>query len=582
MRTPYSKDIVNKVIAMLLSGDPFSKIHDKFGISPGTISEIKKQISAKLGEGDVEYTIETAKNLKKLGYTFSDALMGIRIISMINNCNIDPEKFNEFISDIYENSKKHNCTTEDLLQYSSQLYLIQQETDIPLNEIPGEYQNVLDKKKSLDEKITKSTQDAQESQNTTKRILDENNQTVAKLDAFTKCKNILDNAGVSLDDYSKFAAMIQKAKDRDYDEKKIIAHLEKEQDHEQRLANLRHKSTELASNNDKLSVKNETLAVTIDAQESLISQLDHLEELGITDEHLDVLCSAIVDVAASHNIESAKAFDVLCEDIRDNYDKIVGLKSYAVKLDAETQLKSKDIEVLSAKIENLEIKHKQDLQALAILKKYKRHNISTEVIIAWDKALESSGLDVDSFGKNLNQFVTFDKLIASQDAVLADLKQQITKATYDLDLRNKKKQEVESHINYIEKIAKEKFDNFITSALEKLSDANAVMVKSVNDVGDCAKNNIAEINTTAVGKLRSTVTDLNESISKGLMVSEKISKMESFGPIWELVEESRYEVYRTNPILILILEKLKEKHEDKLFFGTNIERLIKVLREDLS
>ena len=582
MRTPYSKDIVNKVIAMLLSGDPFSKIHDKFGISPGTISEIKKQISAKLGEGDVEYTIETAKNLKKLGYTFSDALMGIRIISMINNCNIDPEEFNEFISDIYENSKKHNCTTEDLLQYSSQLYLIQQETDIPLNEIPGEYQNVLDKKKSLDEKITKSTQDAQESQNTTKRILDENNQTVAKLDAFTKCKNILDNAGVSLDDYSKFAAMIQKAKDRDYDEKKIIAHLEKEQDHEQRLANLRHKSTELASNNDKLSVKNETLAVTIDAQESLISQLDHLEELGITDEHLDVLCSAIVDVAASHNIESAKAFDVLCEDIRDNYDKIVGLKSYAVKLDAETQLKSKDIEVLSAKIENLEIKHKQDLQALAILKKYKRHNISTEVIIAWDKALESSGLDVDSFGKNLNQFVAFEKLIASQDAVLANLKQQITKATSNLELRNKKKQEIEYHINYIEKIAKEKFDNFITSALEKLSDANAVMVKSVNDVGDCAKNNIAEINTTAVGKLRSTVTDLNESISKGLMVSEKISKMESFAPIWELVEESRYKVYRTNPILILILEKLKEKHEDKLFFGTNIERLIKVLREDLS
>jgi len=582
MRTPYSKDVVNQVIAMLLAGDAFSIIHDKFGISPGTISEIKKQISSKLGEGDVEYTIETAKNLRKSGYTFSDALMGIRIISIIKKCDINPEELNDFITEIFDNSKKHNCTIEDLLEYSSQLFSIQQETDIPINKIPTECQNALGKKEYLDKEIIKLTQDAQESQNTTQRILDENNQTVEKLDAFTKCKNILDDAGVSLDNYSKFATMIQKAKDSGYDETKIITHLEKEQDYEQRLTNLRHKSTELVSKNDTLSAKNENLAVTIDAQASLISQLDNLEELGITDEHLDVLCSAIVDVAASHNIESAKAFDVLCDDIRDNYDKIVGLKSYVAKLDAESQLKSKDIEVLSAKIENLEIKHKHDLQAIAILKKHKQHGIDSKVIITWDKALESSGLDVDSFGKNLNQFAAFEKLIASQDVVLVDLRQQITRATSDLDLRNKKKQEIESHINYIEKIAKEKFDNFITSALEKLSDANAVMIKSVNDVGDCARNNIAEINTTAVGKLNSTVTDLNESISKGLIVSEKIAKIESFAPIWELVEESRYEVYRTNPILILIFEKLQEKHEDKLFFGTNIKRLIKTLREDLS
>lgn len=338
----------------------------------------------------------------------------------------------------------------------------------------------------------------------------------------------------------------------------------------------------MVSKNDTLSAKNETLAVTIDAQESLVSQLDNLKELGITDDHLDVLCSAIVDVAASHNIESAKAFDVLCDDIRNNYDKIVGLKSYVAKLDAESKSKSKDIEVLSAKIENLEIKHRQDLQAIAILKKHKQHGIDSKVIITWDKALESSGLDVDSFYKHLNQFASFEKLITSQDTVLVDLRQQITKATSDVDLRNKKKQEIESHINYIEKIAKEKFDNFITSALEKLSDANAVMVKSVNDVGDCAKNNIDEINITAAGKLNNTVTDLNESISKGLMVSEKISKMESFAPIWELVEESRYDIYRTNPILILILEKLQEKHKDELFFRNNIERLIKALREGLS
>ncbi len=582
MRTPYSKDVVNQVIAMLLAGDPFSKIHDKFGISYGTISEIKKQISSKLGEGDVEYTIEVAKNLKKSGHTFSDALMGIRIISMIKNCNINPEELNEFIADIFENSKKYNCTTEDLLQYSSQLFSIQQETDISLNEIPSEYQNALDKKGSLDEEITKSTKDATESQNITQSILDKNNQTVEKLDAFTKCKNTLDDAGVSLDDYSKFAAMIQKAKDSGYDEKKIIAHLEKEQDHKQTLDDLRYKSTKLTSTNDALSAKNEILAVTIDAQESLVSKLDNLEELGITDEHLAVLCSAIVDVAASHNIESAKAFDVLCDDLRDNYDKIVGLKSYVAKLDVESQLKSKDIEVLSAKIENLEIKHKQDLQAIAILKKYKQHNINTEVIVTWDKTLESSGLDVDSFYKHLNQFVVFDKLIASQEAALADLKQQITKATSDLGLRNKKKQEIESHIDYIEKIAAEKFDNLINSGMKKLSAAITRMISSVSDVGDDAKTNIVETSNTAEENLKSIVTDLNESISRGFYVSEKISKLESFAPIWGLVEESKYESYRVNPILILILEKLGEKHENKFGSAHAIKRLIKALREDLS
>jgi len=216
------------------------------------------------------------------------------------------------------------------------------------------------------------------------------------------------------------------------------------------------------------------------------------------------------------------------------------------------------------------------------LKKYKQHNINTEAIVTWDKALESSGLDVDSFYKHLNQFAAFDKLIASQEAALADLKQQITKVTNDLDLRNKKKQEIESHINYIEKIATEKFDSLINSGMKTFSTAIVKMINSVRDVEDGAKTNISEIRSTAEENLKKIVVDLNESINNGLMTSEKISKIESFAPIWELVEESKYEAYRVNPILILILENLKEKHKDKLFFRTNVERLIKILREDLS
>ena len=216
------------------------------------------------------------------------------------------------------------------------------------------------------------------------------------------------------------------------------------------------------------------------------------------------------------------------------------------------------------------------------MKKYKQHNINTEAIVTWDKALESSGLDVDSFYKHLNQFAAFDKLIASQEAALADLKQQITKVTNDLDLRNKKKQEIESHINYIEKIATEKFDSLINSGMKTFSTAIVKMINSVRDVEDGAKTNISEIRSTAEENLKKIVVDLNESINNGLTASEKISKIESFAPIWELVEESKYEAYRVNPILILILENLKEKHKDKLFFRTNIERLIKALREDLS
>ena len=581
MRTPYSKDIVNQVIAMLLAGDTFSKIHDKFGISSGTISEIKKQISAKFGEENIEYTMEISKNLKKSGYVFSDVLMGIRIISMIINCNIDPEELNKFITEIFENSKKHNCTTEDLLEYSLQLFLIQQETNIPLNKIPLEYKNTLDKKESLDKEITELLQDAKDSQNNTQRVLDENNQTVEKLDAFTKSKNILDNTDVSLEDHSKFAAMIQRAKDDGYDEKKIIAYLEQEQDHEQRLANLDHKSSELASNNDKLSAKNETLSVTIDAKKSLVSQLNHLQELGITDEHLDVLCNIVIDISNSRNIESSKAFAVVCDDIRDNYDKILGLKAYASKLDVKSQLESKEIEVITIKIENLKIKHKQDLEAINILKKYKQKNIDSKVIITWDNTLESSGLDVDSFSKNLNQFESFDKLIASQEATLADLKQQIIKVTYDLDLRNKKKQEIESHINYIEKIAEEKFDGLINSGMKIFSTAIIKMMNTIKDVGYDAKTNINETSDAVEKNLKNIIVDLNESINNGLMASEKIAKIESFAPIWELVEESRYGVYRTNPILIQILEKLKEKHEKNPNFKLLVDRLITVLREDL-
>ena len=93
----------------------------------------------------------------------------------------------------------------------------------------------------------------------------------------------------------------------------------------------------------------------------------------------------------------------------------------------------------------------------------------------------------------MNPFVTFDKLIASKDVTLKDLNQQITKATYDLELRNKKKQEIKSHINYIEKIAKEKFDSLINSGMEKLSGVITRMIRSVSDVGDYAKPTLLKL-----------------------------------------------------------------------------------------
>lgn len=553
MVTAFSSDTINKVKERLLEGFSYTEINQMTGVSNAKISEVKNKVESELGKTDFETVREFAKKIRKNNSSWSELFCANMINSYIKKLGIESSTFESFVKNLYNECSKSNLKPQEIIQYGEKLFSLEQQLGIALEDLPKECQNLINKKESLEKQINQLNQDAKESKNNTQRILDENRLTVEKLDVFVKSKIILENAGITFDDYSKLATVFQNIKDINYDEKKIITYLEKEEDHEQALENIRHKSAESESKNATLLAKNENLAVTISAQESLILQLDNLVKLGITDEHLDILCSVVLDIAKSNNMDAKKAFDVLCVDIENNYDKIIGLKSDLAKLDNDFKLKSKEIEVISTKIENHKLKYKEEQNIIAIIKSLKQ-KINPQLIITWNNIFDKANLNPQDFEKQLNNTGNLEKVITSKQQTITHLTHEQKELKLNIETLEGCKSELESKIMYEGKLIEKYLDSFIHRASNQIKIVSDIGIKSIVDMTQTSRNGIKNVSTKAYDEMKSNFEEIQNLMESLGEAERKIGKIDAFVPLFNLTE--KFEPVKLYPVIIVILNNL--------------------------
>ncbi len=212
-------------------------------------------------------------------------------------------------------------------------------------------------------------------------------------------------------DLENLSTLVKNAKENNYDIEKIIRHLEKEEEYGQRIEKIRHKLEENETKNASLVSQNKKLSDIIDSQKSRVVQLEKLEGLDITSEHLDGLFITVQNIAKVHSVDAKEAFFRLHEDLKNNYDKIIGLKSHLAKLENDTLLKSKELETIVVKIEKFKIIHNQKLKALEILERYQQDGVDPERILVWNRIFKSANLDPKLFEEELRKIGYLKKII---------------------------------------------------------------------------------------------------------------------------------------------------------------------------
>ncbi|MCH7968987.1 MAG: hypothetical protein IH841_07080, partial [Thaumarchaeota archaeon] len=260
MVVAYSSDTINKVKKLLLEGYSYTEISEKMGVSTAKISEVKNKFESELGKIDFETIREFSKIIKKNNISWSDLFSGNIITSYIKKLGIDLSTFESFVKNFYNECNKNNLESQKIIQYGEKLFLLEHQSGMSLEDLPEECQNLINEKESLEKEINQLNQDAEKSRNNTQTVLDENNLNIEKLNAFIKSKNILENTGISLGDYSKLATMFQNAKDNDYDLEKITTHLQKENNHEEQILEYQNQIKQLETQKEDQSEQNKILS----------------------------------------------------------------------------------------------------------------------------------------------------------------------------------------------------------------------------------------------------------------------------------------------------------------------------------
>ena len=192
MVVAYSSDTINKVKKLLLEGYSYTEISEKMGVSTAKISEVKNKFESELGKIDFETIREFSKIIKKNNISWSDLFSGNIITSYIKKLGIDLSTFESFVKNFYNECDKNNLESQKIIQYGEKLFLLEHQSGMSLEDLPEECHNLINEKESLEKEINQLNQDSEKSRNNTRTVLDENNQTLEKLNGFIKSKNILE------------------------------------------------------------------------------------------------------------------------------------------------------------------------------------------------------------------------------------------------------------------------------------------------------------------------------------------------------------------------------------------------------
>jgi alanine racemase len=188
------------VIQDWLSGKQRDKIAGDNGLSAGAVTNIVNEW--RLAFSAADGLRELAVTLKKIGITPAQCALGFRVAMTMNRLGVREDKFESFMSDIYNRCCNNlGLTPESIASYLTNL--IEFSKTVPFTQISEFIQQKAEEKKKLEEeiqklkdqiKILKDEKSSSELRRTS--ALYEENMTAVELNSYSNLKKELSNANV--------------------------------------------------------------------------------------------------------------------------------------------------------------------------------------------------------------------------------------------------------------------------------------------------------------------------------------------------------------------------------------------------
>jgi len=393
--------------------------------------------------------------------------------------------------------------------------------------------------------------------------------TKSDLDQFQAIKNRLGKHDIDFKNLSKIENIFSRAAEAGFDLDRIKKHLEKEDQYEARKAQLEDKICELSAREANLKAKIDDISMKISTYEKLLEQLVQLKRVGISADDLTTFSKKLAEVSKSHGISIRQSFHKFVKNLI-NYDKLLGYEPELEKIDNEIQKKSQKLESIILRIENLQIKNKENLEAIKTIKELNQKGIVTQSILQWNNIFTISNLNLNEFEKELTQISNINKLKKSLEQNTSKLQKQLKNLESHKKWLESNIEELESKIKNVDQIVKNSLESFLNDARKKISEANMYSI-----------NTIKETNRQTVDLLQERMSKFDRWVDQSMKESKKLGQLEWVSNFYEFLLGEKFDPSKDISIIIMILDRLNSGIVKQNLDSSFTRSHIKYLREDL-
>ena len=226
------------VISHLLLGKSYAEIFTITGVSSSSVRNIVKELEVSFGKNDINLLLTFTKLLKKEQLTPVQALMGIRIHSILQSLNCSEEYVTEFLDKIVSACKSQNLSPEDLTKNSVMLFELSKSSDISLDKLENHYSSLIQKNKEIQNSITLFEKKQKESKEKLDDAISHESTTIQLLGDYSTTKKRLGEFNIEIGDLDSLVSMLQESSKLDFDPHKIIEYIKKSESLETQLSTL--------------------------------------------------------------------------------------------------------------------------------------------------------------------------------------------------------------------------------------------------------------------------------------------------------------------------------------------------------
>jgi hypothetical protein len=387
-----------EIITRWLKGEQRDKISAAMGLGAGTISAIISEWKAEIGIPNADTLRQFSTELRRLGITASQCVLGCRILGVLRKLRVDEENLESFVSQVYQRCQSKSITPQAIVDCSQEILSMAEKT--PISRIPQIVQTMIVEKQELEQELRILRRDQATAKKEREEALKNSKIAISNINEFIGLKDMLSKSGLSFDnlpEINKLARVLYNVKECLYEPRTITTKLSAIDNLQERQLELQEKvviEEQRLNKTVRERVENENRLSLCQMRLGLYDQLESME-CGLKE--LTMLRNTIFEISKSNNIHPQLAFKKFCSDIEDQYDAKLGFEKRIEEMnksliDAQQEFRSISLEC--SKLKDIHVK----------LGELFEYGVSQSDIVYWNNIVKGYIRDPSSMNEDLLQY----------------------------------------------------------------------------------------------------------------------------------------------------------------------------------